>query len=112
MQVYKLPSKSTSISPQRFSWRVHAAASVVADQDSRLQKYDIEKRLDTLEGLWAVRRLVQWSSNPDHYLLTMDSLNEVGLPSACMRILCGLCCIADTTIKSWLAGVPGLHQAC
>ena len=42
-----------------------------------VQKHDVEKRLDTLEGLWAVRRLVQWSANPDHYLLTMDSLHEV-----------------------------------
>ena len=42
-----------------------------------VQKLDVEKRLDTLEGLWAVRRLVQWSANPDHYLLTMDSLHEV-----------------------------------
>ena len=37
----------------------------------------MERRLDILEGLWSVRRLVQWSATPDHYLLSMDSLTEV-----------------------------------
>ena len=46
-------------------------------------RYEPQRRMDMLEALFQIRRLVQYAVHADHYLLRMDeSLYEVHQASA------------------------------